>query len=456
MDNSNTPTSAKSPTNNGRWEHKELLAVIADPTVTRVKERDGLYGIVKRSKDGTPSVLFRWRFRHSQVLCDFTAGSFPRDGLKAIRESHRAAIELHKSGENPNITLKLKKKNAAIDQFEQVRLHTEETVEALALKWQEADLVKRGRRGRKDNGVEAIRSFQKDVFPSIGSFPINAVPKKAWVDLLDSVKARAPSMAGNLFADLKQFLEWCERRDYLESSPLRKIQKSDIEAPYQERQRTLWNPQSNDPPAELLELVKKLPEAKLQRKIELAIFLMLSTLCRVGELSLSTWKRVDFEKREWHLPAEDTKNAAEHRVYISDFTLRSLRELHSITGNTAWCFPNREEKSHSDVKNITKILTGRQTTKKLKNRSKETSALLLSGGEWTSHDLRRTGAHIMNNIGVDPLTIESCLNHIKDKLMRTYQGPTPWASKKDAWEKLGKYLESILPQPPFPVPEISE
>jgi hypothetical protein len=208
------------PKNGKRWEHKELEAIVKQPQVGRVTEQGGLYGTVRRSKDGTPSVMFRWRFRHDNKHADFTAGTWPGDSLKTIREAHEAAIALHNVGKNPTTERNLQKLAAANAQTEQLRVHEEETVKALAIRWQSLELVKRGGKGRKDDGVEVIRSFERDVFPSIGSTPINSVPRSAWTNLFDEVKVRAPRMAARLFADLTQFLEWCERRDYIEVSPL--------------------------------------------------------------------------------------------------------------------------------------------------------------------------------------------------------------------------------------------
>ncbi len=131
MNDSTTEVQTKRPKNNLRWEHKELLSVISDPATKRVMERDGLYGVVRRAKDGTPSVLFRWRFRFNKTLADFTAGSFPKNSLKEIRDAHKAAVELHDAGKNPNTELKLQKLNAASAHVEQVRVHNEETVKVL-------------------------------------------------------------------------------------------------------------------------------------------------------------------------------------------------------------------------------------------------------------------------------------------------------------------------------------
>lgn len=340
------------PKNGKRWEHKELEAVLKHPHIGRVAEQGGLYGVIRRAKDGTPSVMFRWRFRHDNKLADFTAGTWPGDSLKTIRDAHANAIALHDAGKNPTIERNLQKLAATHAQTEQLRIHEEETVRALALKWVSLELVKQGNKGRKDNGDEVIRSFERDVFPRIGNSPIKAVPKICWTSLFDEVKVRAPRMAARLFADLTQFLEWCERRDYIEVSPLHKIRKIDIASAYKERQRFLWNPDSSTPESELLELQTKLATAKLQRKTEIALWLMLSTGCRVGELSMSPWKHVNFDKREWVFPIESTKNGIEHRVYLSDFTLRHLNELHQITGDTPWCFPAERNDGHVCEKSI--------------------------------------------------------------------------------------------------------
>lgn len=77
----------------------------------------------------------------------------------------------------------------------------------------------------------------------------------------------------------------------------------------------------------------------------------------------------------------------------------------------------------------------------MKNRSKHADALLLSGGEWVPHDLRRTGATMLQSLGVTPETIERMLNHIEpNKLKRTYQTYDYGKEKREAWDRLGERL----------------
>lgn len=434
-----------------RWQHLELQAVVKSPTVTRVTEAGGLYGVVRHTKDGTASVLFRWRFRHAGKLCDFTAGTWPGDSLKDIRDAHAWAIEQHKAGKNPSTERQLSKVQAAHTQAEVKRVHEEETVKALALKWKALELKKQGDKGRKDDGTEVIRSFERDVFPTLGNRPLSVIPKSTWAGLFDGIKERAPRMAGRLFADLSQFLEWAVRRDYIEVSPLHKLKKSDIAPAYKERERVLWVSKTDKPESELLELRDKLPAAKLQRTTELALWLMLGTAARVGEVSRARWEHVNLDKRVWRIPSENAKNGEEHHVYLSDFALSLFKELHTLTGGTPWCYPADNKRDaegnpteHVCVKSIAKQVKDRQRTTPMKGRSKATATLLLSGGEWTPHDLRRTAATIMGDRGVSVEIIERALNHVPDKLTRTYQKSDRWPELQDAWNRLGQHLEWAL------------
>ena len=81
----------------------------------------------------------------------------------------------------------------------------------------------------------------------------------------------------------------------------------------------------------------------------------------------------------------------------------------------------------------------------LSNRTNATGALLLSGGGWTPHDMRRTGATMMGELGVIGEVIERCLNHVEqNKLRRIYQRQELKTEKKEAWRLLGDRIALLL------------
>ena len=110
-----------------------------------------------------------------------------------------------------------------------------------------------------------------------------------------------------------------------------------------------------------------------------------------------------------------------------------------------WCYPDASGETHVCVKSTTKQIRDRQMSamnrKPMKNRSSKADALILADGDWVPHDLRRTGATIMQSLGVTPEVIERVLNHTEpDKLKRTYQTYDYAKEKREAWRLLGERL----------------
>jgi len=146
----------------------------------------------------------------------------------------------------------------------------------------------------------------------------------------------------------------------------------------------------------------------MKRENELAIWIMLSTLCRAGETLKAEWKDVDLAKAECFLPAPNTKTKVSMLVYLSPFALRQFEELQTLTGHTRWCFPSRPKgriregarlpDRHVHEKSASKQVGDRQM--RFMNREgsldhrKHDNSLVPANGErgvWTLHDLRRTG-----------------------------------------------------------------
>ena len=87
-------------------------------------------------------------------------------------------------------------------------------------------------------------------------------------------------------------------------------------------------------------------------------------------------------------------------------------------------------------------------TKPLAGRHHDDSLVLSKGikGEWTPHDLRRTGATMMQELGVTLEIIDRCQNHLLggSKVRRHYLHHDYAKEKTEAWRLLGERLESIL------------
>jgi integrase len=149
----------------------------------------------------------------------------------------------------------------------------------------------------------------------------------------------------------------------------------------------------------------------------------------------------------WFIPIENSKNKVAITIFLSQFSINQFKSLLLLRQGTEWCYTNRTLDSHVSEKTITKQVTDRQLPEgrtPLKNRSKDSKALCLSGGKWVPHDLRRSAATLMTALGVLPNIADKCLNHKdQNRMQRTYQHHNYDIEKKVAWKLLGDRLELL-------------
>jgi integrase len=188
----------------------------------------------------------------------------------------------------------------------------------------------------------------------------------------------------------------------------------------------------------------ELPEDPMKRKARLEA---LQAIADEDGVKLGV---IDVEARTWRLYA--TKNQRDHTIHLSHFaleqvallaTLREALKDHTENGLSPWVFPATDNHRPVCVKSFGKQLADRQRQpeERLKNRTKNTTALLLPGGKWTAHDLRRTTGTIMADLGFGADTINECLNHVTtDRMTRVYIRSRREADQARAFDALGEFL----------------
>jgi integrase len=403
---------------------KEVKA--AKATTKELVLNDG-GGLVLRIR---PSGKRTWRLRYSvegaRRVMDLGDGV-----LLGLQEARTKADELRKLVDEGVDPAAHRRQQAEARRREQA---ARRTFSAALERWAELVLS-----GRKDSGKESMRALHKDVVPVIGERDLQDVGRGDLVDILEGIKKRgAGRMANRTLADLKQFLAWCEMREWVERNPLSGVSKDRIGGRDAERERVLSA-------VELRKLQAAIPKAHLDKRTEHALWILLGTAARVGELIQARWEHVDFKAGTWHLP--ETKNSKPHLIHLSDFTTRHFKALQELTNWSGWVLPStQKEDTHVCLKSITKQVRDRQREKALTHRCERgLQALVLSGGSWTPHDLRRTAATMMIDIGVLPDVVERCLNHTEqNRIKRTYQRHDYLVERRDAMQRLGNRLDEIL------------
>jgi integrase len=337
------------------------------------------------------------------------------------------------------------------------------------------------RLGRKDAGAYTLAQFERRIFPQLGDVTAEDVRRGDLLALLDAVKAEGKLRTANvLLTDLKQMFRFALARDLSQRNPLDTVTKRDVGGTPAERERRVLSAD------EVRMLAKVLPVSGLQSRFVCGVWLILSTGVRVGELLGATWADsprshaelraignsrnvklgfVDLERRTWHLP--ETKNQRDHTVHLSAFALAQFRQLLALRESepdvpgrsVSWVFPNLAATGPVGVKSLGKQLSDRQRepTQRLRGRTKPISALVLPGGRWTAHDLRRTAATLMASLGISGDVVDECLNHmIESRVRRTYIRDRRGAAQATAFDALGSRLNALASPPAALSPRASQ
>lgn len=457
-----------------KWTVAELKAISSEWSGDALRDGNGLVGVVRfNASDELPRVHFRYEFKREGKKAWHYCGTWPTTSLDAIRRARDDARDTLKRRVDPNA----KREADRIEAREQVKatLAAEErrraedaTVRELYEQWLRDGVL------RKDGNAAMKRSFERDVLPALGAKPVRKVTEHDVRAMLRALVGRGVNRtAVEVHRNVKQMFRWAEKRQpwrrlLQDGNPVELVEIEKVVDPDYDLSNIRSRVLNDDELRELRDRFeamardyeaapdKRSADRPVEPETQAALWLCLSTLCRIGELLMTEWRHVDFDAGTWFIPKENVKGSRgkkrDHFVYLSPFALRQFRKLHARTGKTHWCFPGRDATNHVDVKSVSKQIGDRQhqfkQRKALRNRRNDNSLVLASGenGEWTPHDLRRTGATMMQALGVMPDVIDRCQNHVLagSRVRRHYLKHDYADETKQAWAKLGGAIEAAL------------
>ncbi|MDN2661826.1 tyrosine-type recombinase/integrase [Psychromonas sp. 14N.309.X.WAT.B.A12] len=151
--------------------------------------------------------------------------------------------------------------------------------------------------------------------------------------------------------------------------------------------------QSNGLPR-VITLLNKAPETE-----RVFVLMMLLHGTRIGETRLAKWSHIDFENKTWFIPKGNTKTKVDLVLPLTDTALTLLTKF---KGNQqGFIFKINDHSGFSEV-------AANEVVQRV------------SAREWRAHDLRKFARTTWMDLGVDYLVGEMLLNHVLNKMDKTY------------------------------------
>ncbi|EMS1064426.1 integrase [Providencia stuartii] len=250
----------------------------------------------------------------------------------------------------------------------------------------------------EDYGNDIWRSLKRDVFPAIGDISVTDIKAHILVQAIQPVQARgALETVRRLCQRINEVMIYAQNTGLIDAVPSINIGKA-FEKPKKKNMPSIR-------PEQLPQLMQTMRTANIILPTRCLFMWQLLTISRPAEAAEARWDEINFETKEWKIPAARMKMNREHTVPLSDAALAILELMKPLSGNREFIFPSRIKP--------TQPMNSQTVNAALKRAG--------FGGVLVSHGLRSIASTALNEQGFPPDVIEAALAHVdKNEVRRAY------------------------------------
>ena len=272
----------------------------------------------------------------------------------------------------------------------------------------------RKQRSLKPRSLNAVERHLRQYSASLHKLPVADIDRRTIAVLLGQVETECGATSRNrLRSSLSAFYAWAIQEGLVETNPVQGTGKADEGA---SRDRVLT-------PEEL----KKLWHALSDNRFSEIVRLLLLTAARRNEIGNLTWDEIDLKRKLIVFAPDRTKNGRGLELPLSAQALAVINRV-----------PRRNSSS---------FLFSDANGYKGWDQDKMRLDARLGIAPWRLHDLRRTAATYMAELGVQPWYVEAVLNHQsghKSGVAGTYNRAKYADEMRAALQRWADHLDRIV------------
>lgn len=373
----------------------------------KIADEKGLFLAVL--PNGSKYWRLKYRFAGKEKL--LALGVYNEVSLAAAREKRDEARKLLANNTDPGLVKQITKRSKI--------LAAENSFEAITREW----YAKFSTTWTPDHGERIFRRLERDIFPWLGSRPINEIKAPELLAVLRRIENRgAIETAHRALQNCGQVFRYAIATGRAErdiSNDLRGALQ-----PFKKRHlASITNPK------EIAELLRAIKSYQGNVITKCALQFAPLVFVRPGELRRAEWSEINFETAEWRIPAEKMKMRVTHIVPLSSQAISILQEIHPLTGDGKYIFPS--------IKSSIRPMSENTVLGALRR-------LGYTKDEMTGHGFRSMACTILNEQGWHRDAIERQLAHAERNNVRAaYNYAEHLPERRKMMQHWADYLDEL-------------
>lgn len=377
------------------------------PKPYKVTAGRGLYLLIKPNS----SKYWRYNYKHGGRQNTISLGVFP----DVLLEDAEAALKVIKGQLAMGIDPSLQRR---IDRLENAHLQ-QSTFRIVALEWH----VKQSAVWAASTATTIRRTLEMDLFPWLGDRPIKNIGAPELLAVLRKIESRGAHEKATRCREIAgRIFRYAVATGRAERDPAADL-KGALTPNKTKHHACLTAPR------EVAALLRAIDGFQGSFTVRCALQLAPLVFVRPGELRHAEWSEIDFDAKEWRLPAHKMKMRDAHIVPLSRQAIEILKALEPLTGRGKYIFPSIRSSARPMSENTLNAALRR---------------LGYGPDEMTAHGFRGMASTLMNECGWPHEVIERQLAHSeRNKVAAAYNHAGHLPKRREMMQWWSDYLEGL-------------
>ncbi|SDP57637.1 tyrosine-type recombinase/integrase [Desulforhopalus singaporensis] len=273
-------------------------------------------------------ISWRYRYRFNGKATTLVLGKYPAMSLADAREAHQKARSILSEGLNPTA----EKKNRALEARkaeDEEQEKSKNTFRAVALEW----IDQQAERWSHDHAAAVLATLKRDAFPLIGDIRVDQLTPPEILKVIRRIEKRgAFEIASKVLQRISAVCRYSVQTGKAMYNPA-----AEMRGALKTRKVVHRAALQRDELPEFLQRLKKSDEHIITKA---ALMFTILTAARSGEVRFAVWSEINFDTKDWRIPAARMKMGTPHVVPLSRqaMTILEAMQAHS-TGPEGLIFP---------------------------------------------------------------------------------------------------------------------